>query len=221
MSISAVVRWTSLTDNLYSRRRASATLRITTRHPFFFTQLVIAETPTHFLLPALHDFHTHVSSPELFRKVFTPTEPASMADSGAATFVPRWTATLRRRHLLFLLGFASKPPQLDILLDPSPHFLTYRANGQDLSLGQRLMILRIVAASYYVDKLEEWIMYAVGARFVAGQEPWGVWRRVTDAHWAQGPDRKDVAQQPDKGAVRGMTREEEEMDRQWGSILLR
>lgn len=144
-----------------------------------------------------------------------------MADSGAATFVPRWTATLRRRHLLFLLGFASKPPQLDILLDPSPHFLTYRANGQDLSLGQRLMILRIVAASYYVDKLEEWIMYAVGARFVAGQEPWGVWRRVTDAHWAQGPDRKDVAQQPDKGAVRGMTREEEEMDRQWGSILLR
>jgi hypothetical protein len=169
------------------------------------------------LLPALHDFHTHVSSPELFRRIFTPT---STGETDIA-FATRLAVTLRRKHLLFLLGFANKPPQLDILLDPPAHFLTYRGNGQELSFGQRLMILRIIAASYYVDKLEEWIMYAVGARFVAGQEPWGVWRRVTDAYWARGSEEKNLAQQSDTGAMRGMTREEEEMDRQWGSILLK
>jgi hypothetical protein len=170
------------------------------------------------LLPALHDFHTHVSSPDLFHQVFTP---GSAGQSLNPTFDSRWATTLRRKHLLFLLGFANKPPILDILLDPPPHFLTYRGTGPDLSLVQRLMILRIVAASYYVDRLEEWIMYAVGARFVAGQEPWGVWRRVMDACWAQDAKSTESEKQTSGESVRGMTREEEEMDRQWGSILLK
>lgn len=166
----------------------------------------------------MHDFHTHVSSADLFRKVFTPTSLAVGENPADGKFDSRWAANLRRRHLLFLLSFANKPPQLDTLNDPPPHFLTYGTNGNGLSLTQRLMIVRIVAASYYVDKLEEWIMYIVGARFVAGQEPWGVWRRVTDAYWAQGLDADDKANQL---SVRGMTREEEEMDRQWGSILVK
>ena len=77
------------------------------------------------------------------------------------------------------------------------------------------MIIRIIAAAYYTDMLEEWIMWKVGARFVKGQEPWGTWARAVEGHWRA---KRSEASGQTKAA--GLTPEEEEMDRVWGSIVV-
>lgn len=195
-------------------RHSSPVLRITTRHPFFYTHLLTSETPRHFLMTAHADHHTHVSSGELFERIFTPPKNSP----SLVTWDQRLAETLRRQYLLFLLGFSTKAPSPDILNVPPPHFIHHRPNTRPLTLWQRLMLLRIIAAEYYIDKLEEWIMWRVGARFVQGQEPWGVWARAVDNCW------RDVrgAEQGIEGLKwTGLTPEEEEMDRVWGSIVVK
>jgi hypothetical protein len=191
--------------------KSAPLLRITTRHPFFFTNLLSSETPRHFLMTARADHHTHVSSPGLLERVFAP-----QISSGVVTWDQRLATEIRRKHLLFLLGFSTNAPDPQILQTPPQHFIHHLPpDTQALTFFQRLMILRIIAAAYYTDKFEEWIMWRVGARFVRGQEPWGVWARVVDGYWR--------AEKGTAGLVKkatGLTAEEEEMDRVWGSIVV-
>lgn len=187
-------------------------LRIITRHPFFYTQLLCSETPRHFLMTARADHHTHVSSSDLFERVFSTTEESPPV----ITRDQRLTSTLRRGYLLFLLGFSIKPPPVEILHTPPWHFIHHRKHMPPLTLWQRLMIIRIIAAAYYADKFEEWIMWKVGARFVKGQEPWGTWARAVEGYW-----RKTRKDELESGNDTGLTPEEEEMDRVWGSIVVK
>jgi hypothetical protein len=194
-----------------SPSKSAPLLRITTRHPFFYTNLLSSETPKHFVMTAHADHHTHVSSSELFERVF-----ATQNTSGAVTWDQRLATDIRRKHLLFLLGFSTNAPDPQILQIPSQHFIHYRSpTTQPLTMLQRLMILRIITATYYTDKFEEWIMWKVGARFVRGQEPWGVWARVVDGYW-----RAERGTGSSEKAT-GLTAEEEEMDLVWGSIVMK
>ncbi|KAJ9099298.1 hypothetical protein QFC21_004179 [Naganishia friedmannii] len=207
-------------------RKQGPTLRITTRHPNFFTQLVCSETPRHFLLAAKADLHTYVSSADLFERVFAPVNGATegiVERERALSWDEEWAARIRRNHLFFFLSFATKPPPLEILHLPPRHFLHHSPDqsAHHLTLFQRMMVVYIVGLTYGMDRLEQWIMYAANARFVEGQEPWGVWRRVVDSYWRHadvdsrlGGNRAAVAGRGEVAVQRQL-----EMDKRWGSVV--
>lgn len=129
----------------------------------------------------------------------------------------RWGSRLRRNYLSFLVSFATKPPPLEILLRPAQHFIHHSPANTTahLTLLQRIMVVYIVGMTYGMDRLEEWIMYAVQARFVEAQEPWGVWRRVVDSYWRAGSEANVGEKREGDGPVEAQL----EMDRRWGSIV--
>jgi hypothetical protein len=62
-----------------------------------------------------------------------------------------------------------------------------------------------MALTYYGDKLEEWIMYRMNAKFVQGHAPWEIMLRIADRVWDE-PTGSD---------------QEERMDEEIGSVFMR
>ncbi len=172
-------------------------LLIRTRHPAFFTQLLMAPTPEHFVLSAKVDHHTAISSPELFRQIFAgPADLPQMSHINASLFTAG--TAIRRMYLIFLSSFSKRPipPYLVVYL---PLHWSAIAN---YSTFQLLLANCIMLAAYYADKVEEWIMYRMDARFVKGQAPWeGMVRIVDDTSGWRTETEKEIAMNDEFGSV--------------------
>jgi hypothetical protein len=153
------------------------TLVIKTRHPTFWIQVLMAETPLHFLFTAEPDAHTYVSDQDMFAQAFDGSRGSRMKMSRDYGRVARWIRWTRRKHLLFLLSFCDRPfpPEL---IGPAPRHL-FELQG----LRDRISILSVLLGVLVADKMEEKIFRLVKARFVPGQEPWTVWKRAVDKIW--------------------------------------
>lgn len=179
-------------------RKALPDLVIRTRHPAFFTKLLLAPTPEHIILSAKVDHHTVISSPELFSHIFAGSprlEQVPVIDAWLLNF----GTTIRRNYNLFLCSYCQRPIPPNLVTRFTPHWSARAV----FSTFQLLLLNYVMLITFYADVAEEWVMYRMAATFVEGQAPWEGMVRIVDDVWGRKP-----------GASR-----EAEMDEEFGSVF--
>lgn len=161
--------------------------------PKFFTNLLLAPTPTHFnrLSPELL---TTIDSPELFIRFFEPQSPPQQS------LPNRMIWRMRQRFYLFFLAHSAMAPTPDLWSCSTEHF------SNDLSFMDRCRVLMIVSMAYAADVAEEKIMRILGATFVEGREPWKIWERALGRMYSETSvmetDGWTVVEREDLGSIR-------------------
>lgn len=159
--------------------RAKERLVIETRHPSLFIQLLMARTPKHFLLTAVQEGHTTVSSASIFERLMNSGKQAEHTTGFVMATLHRWIESVRAAHLLFLLSFCDRPIPPEIVTVQRHHL------ADPPGIRQNFSLLVILASLLFADKVEEKIFRLVKARFIPGQEPWTVWKRTVDSIWRE------------------------------------
>jgi hypothetical protein len=193
-------------------------ISIVTADPKFFTHLLLLPSPL-IALTLFPDFGTRIALED--EADFTALFAASPASRSSLHHSPvlgrmmaRQTADTRQSYLkhLFAHSSISPEPQHTYTLSAasyttSPSFapdirtqLAHSANESLMSTSDQLRILMIVTIAAWADWAEEWIMNAIGARFVEGQEPWKIWERAMKRAYRQheGHNRRDGLTQQDE-----------------------
>jgi hypothetical protein len=171
-------------------------LVIRTRHPSFFTQLLLAPTPEHVIFSAEVDRHTAISSVEAFKELFVGPRRSPEGTSWAVAL----GNAVRRKYLFFLAQYALRPIPPFLVCHFPQHFTTFAA----YSPSQYAVLNLVMALTYYGDKLEEWIMYRMNAKFVQGHAPWEIMLRIADRVWDEPTG----------------SNQEERMDEEIGSVFM-
>ncbi|WVQ73664.1 hypothetical protein IAR50_003244 [Cryptococcus sp. DSM 104548] len=144
-------------------------LGIKTADPAFFTNMLMAPSPRHFLFLAFERL-TVVSDASMFEDMFSAPEGVS------ESLLSRWTKSIHSKHLTYLCSSTTlpSPPSLPSLSTLPPHFTTA------LSTSSQLSCLRIVFSTWWADISVEWVFGMLGGKFIEEQEPWGwaVWDRA-------------------------------------------
>ncbi|ODN92747.1 hypothetical protein L198_05541 [Cryptococcus wingfieldii CBS 7118] len=167
-------------------------LSIHTADPTFFTNLMAAPSPQHFLF-LMFERLTVVSNEALFIRMFGP------PDQAQSDYISRWTRSIRQRYFTYLYSNSSTQPPSSIpaLSTLAPHF----TDSSLLSTGARRAVLQRVLKAFIVARLVERVFALVGFTFVQGQEPWLIWDRAVRR--ANGEVGVDVVEEDEKiGSVR-------------------
>ena len=162
----------------------------------FFTHLLLLPSPL-LVLTLFPELGTHIEQRDhadfidLFSphtrptKTDTPTGKASSTESPtSSTFdrlVSRQVERLQRAYMLHLFSHSTISPEPRHMTSlPTPHPTGHSPSSfiSSFTATDRLRVLLIITLAAWADWAEERIMYAVGARFVEGQEPWKVWERA-------------------------------------------
>jgi hypothetical protein len=146
--------------------------KIRTADPKFFTNILIAPSPHHFVI-LCSELLTTIDRPELFIKFFESTPSHDYTVSR----IDRLTAHVRQRFFLFFMSHSTLPATPDLWPLEDKHFISLS------SLSDRLRVLAILYLAYFADTAEERIMRMVGATFVEGREPWKLWERALRRQW--------------------------------------
>ncbi|ODN80998.1 hypothetical protein L202_03107 [Cryptococcus amylolentus CBS 6039] len=165
-------------------------LSVKTADPVFFTNLLMAPSPRHFLFLAFERL-TVVSDASLFVEMFEA--PEGVAES----LLSRWTRSVHSRHLAYLTSTTTLPPPASLPPPVAipPHFTA------SLSTYSQLSCLRIVSSTWVSERLVEWVFDLLGGTFLKGHEPWGwaLWDRA--ARRAAGEQGVDVIEDEREGSV--------------------
>lgn len=150
-------------------------LKIRYRSPRFFTLLLLSPSPQHALLAGcLGDRLFSTSDDELFIEVLRL--PSSASKPGHP-WVASHAASIRRRwgqRGTAILGSGDQAP-LEFHADQ------LQAHPLDHWQAATFPLLCILWLLCFTQYAEERVFNALGARFVAGDEPWAVWERAKRA----------------------------------------
>lgn len=148
-----------------------ARLRIQTADPKFFTNLLVAPSPLHYIILA-PELLTIINDPELFVRFFTPESP-----SQSISIPAQLAYRLRRSFFSFLVSHADTAPTPDLWHTSDAHFLNY------CSYADSIRVFLVVLLACTADRAEERIMAWLRATFVEGREPWKVWDRAVRRYY--------------------------------------
>ena len=169
---------------------------IKTADPKFFSNLLTAPSPGHFVILS-PELLTSIDNPELFVELLT----SSKAFASEQSAIDRWTTITRQRFFLFFMAHSYLPATPDLWPIDNHHFIEVD------SFSDRFRILAIVYLAYLADIAEERIMGMLGASFVEGREPWKLWERALRRQWRNqgsvlGSDDWTVIDKDDLGSIR-------------------
>ena len=137
------------------RTSAKRMVEIETSNPAFFTHLVSAPTPAHF----------EISDVELFCAFFSARrQPPGRVDA--------MLVTRRDRLFRWYISRSTVPAPPHLYIYPHDHFTT------TLPKSTRIWLVWVLWFHAFGVKAEEWVMYAISAKFVEGAEPWKIWERA-------------------------------------------
>lgn len=145
----------------------SQKVEIITGDPKFFTNILSARSPRHWLVLA-PELLTSISDPELFTSVFT----LRSSTTTGADRLDGWTNRVRHAYAVYLWKYSLIAPPPDVVSAYAPHWST------SLSPNSKLQVLFVVCLAFVADYLETEILLLIGARFVDGHEPWKIWERA-------------------------------------------
>ena len=179
-----------------ARSSSKQVCTVKTADPKFFSNLIIAPSPGHFVILG-PELLTTVDHPELFIELMTVPETFPSNQS----VIGQWTSTIRQRFFLFFMAHSYLPATPDLWPIDNQHFIEVD------SLSDRLRILAIVYLAYLADIAEGRIMGMLGASFVEGREPWKLWERALRRQWRDqgsilGSDDWTVIDKDDLGSIR-------------------